>query len=98
MQAPSFDLLQSAQHDRHAKHNGAQGRTDEAEKLVKSSLDILKRCGVSTEAQIFSDALITSGDVLTIKRDFKEAVNRFEMAAKGVGNRWLSGIMSPNGE
>jgi len=61
-----------------------QGRTDEAEKLVKSSLDILERCGVSKEAQIFSDALITLGDVLTIKRDFKEAVNRFEMAAKGV--------------
>ena len=61
-----------------------QGRVDESEKLVNSSLDILERCGVSKEAQIFSDALISLGDVLTIKRDFKEAVDRFEMAATGV--------------
>ena len=61
-----------------------QGRVDESEKLVNSSLDILERCGVSKEAQIFSDALISLGDVQTIKRDFKKAVDRFEMAATGV--------------
>ena len=61
-----------------------QGRTDEAEKLVKSSLDILNRSGVSKESQIFSDALIVLGDVLTTNREFKEAASRFDLAAKGV--------------
>ncbi|HIJ55142.1 MAG TPA: CHAT domain-containing protein [Deltaproteobacteria bacterium] len=61
-----------------------QGRMDEAEKLVNSSLDILEQCGVSRESQIFSDALIVLGDVLTTKQEFNAAANRFDSAAKGV--------------
>ena len=64
----------------------AQGRPDDAVKLSKAQIEILDKLGVTNHEDLMIKAKVFAGDVLCTTYQFKEAMEQYDLAKKGVGN------------
>ena len=77
-----------------AKIKLAQGRYDEAEKLVRHELVILKESGVSEDSSSVAKARSVLARILTSKGDHAWAVNEYEILVKSLKrNKALLGVI-----
>lgn len=62
----------------------SQGRFDEAEKLIRASITILKKIGISDDSWLMGSSQMSLGSILFAKGNFKEAMAQFDLAKEGM--------------
>jgi len=62
----------------------SQGRLDEAEKLTRASITILKKIGVSNDSGLMGRSQMTLGGIIFGKGNFKEALVQYDLAREGL--------------
>jgi CHAT domain-containing protein len=68
----------------------AQGRTEDAEKLLSAAIKILEASGVTSDSAMAAQVRANYGGLLAAQGDFKRAMEQFDLVKAGMqGNRYL---------